>query len=424
MRLTMNTATRLARVARIAIVLGCVACGTPAATCLAVEGSLLIDVRETRGLARSNCPVSVQLELPKPVPTDTRFRLSKNGEAVTAQFRPADEGMVSARWWLDFVARLAPHETQSFRLENGPDVEAGPVALDGHRLELHRDGYVITNGDSITWTVPRDLRGLLTSVEAPPLTYLRPTDLDGLTLIDRDSGAHQLGGGQVTSKVVREGPQAVALRYEGRIIIGDMPVPYQVDLIFPSNVSWVEVVCNLDDPRDLVERLQANVGLALDEPTDEAPTLVDFGAGTYVYVSLAAGQAATLSARPADEKRQRGWDVVRFSRPDYAPQRLAKSAAPEPAGMFQAAEGWLHVMDSRRCLALAVDRFGESSADEIGVMAAGNVNVFRRFPAAGAGDKKSLRFWMHFVGFPPQHTAATSPRMMMSPPEITVRPAD
>jgi len=36
-------------------------------------------------------------------------------------------------------------------------------------------------------------------------------------------------------------------------------------------------------------------------------------------------------------------------------------------------------------------------------------------------DEKHLRFWLHFVPFPPQQTAATSPQSMQNPPIVLVR---
>jgi hypothetical protein len=78
-------------------------------------------------------------------------------------------------------------------------------------------------------------------------------------------------------------------------------------------------------------------------------------------------------------------------------------------------------MDRRRCLALAVDNFGQEASGRISLTGNGEVTVSRddgpesRTPRAGA---KRLHFWLHFVFYPPQHSAATSPRMMQTPPEI------
>ena len=87
-------------------------------------------------------------------------------------------------------------------------------------------------------------------------------------------------------------------------------------------------------------------------------------------------------------------------------------------------EGWLHVMDRKRCLALAVDQFAKDADERLTVTADGSVGVWREY--AGSIEKpsspsKSLRFWLHFVHYPPQHSAATSPRMMQTPSMVRVK---
>ena len=86
------------------------------------------------------------------------------------------------------------------------------------------------------------------------------------------------------------------------------------------------------------------------------------------------------------------------------------------------AEGWVHLMDRKRCLALAGDGFGRERLESIEATAEGGVRVRRTFALrkAGAEKKKSLRTWLHFVGFPPQQSAATSPRHMQTPPAVRV----
>ena len=63
-------------------------------------------------------------------------------------------------------------------------------------------------------------------------------------------------------------------------------------------------------------------------------------------------------------------------------------------------------------------------ADRISVSAAGAVRLNREF-STGAADsqthEKQLRFWLHFIPFPPQQTAATSPQSMQTPPVTRIR---
>jgi len=76
------------------------------------------------------------------------------------------------------------------------------------------------------------------------------------------------------------------------------------------------------------------------------------------------------------------------------------------------AEGWAHVMDSRRCTAVAVEGFATAakrdSPAEIAVDADGSLRLWR------VGTKQ-LRFWLHFVGMPVHAGAATSPQAMLAP---------
>jgi hypothetical protein len=58
------------------------------------------------------------------------------------------------------------------------------------------------------------------------------------------------------------------------------------------------------------------------------------------------------------------------------------------------------------------------------VTADGAVRVWREYDARAANDtapQKTLRCWLHFVHFPPQFSAATSPRMMQTPPVVRVK---
>ena len=82
-------------------------------------------------------------------------------------------------------------------------------------------------------------------------------------------------------------------------------------------------------------------------------------------------------------------------------------------------EGWAHIMDRKKCLALAVEDFAVHSTDQIQLTSGGNVSYVREFPIGNKNEKKHLRFWLHFVFFPPQWSASTSPRQMQTPLEVT-----
>jgi hypothetical protein len=77
-------------------------------------------------------------------------------------------------------------------------------------------------------------------------------------------------------------------------------------------------------------------------------------------------------------------------------------------------------MDRQRCTAIAVDRFGVASQDEIRLDADGRLRL-RRVVGKGSSGVHSLRFWLHFVDMPVQIGALTSPQSMLAPLVVVVR---
>ena len=376
---------------------------------------IAIEVQETAGIRRFQYPLAVELRLTKPVPRETKFRLARAGAPVAAQIRAGESGATVARWWLDFSVDLLPHESATYAVEYGRDVTEGAGPKRGFRLLSSDDAFRIVNEPHIAWTVPVDLDGLLSSVRAGELEYLR-TGATGLLLRDCGGKDHPVGGSKdgrrPSVRVTRQGKQAVGLCFE-HVETGPQlaEVRWTVDLTFPVVKSWVEVDWRIEDPRDRVAGVLGVFNAHLDAPTREKPTLIDFGAASLVYVSLGPGQRAQLRGGSA------AWQVLRGS-----PDRLEPFVAgPNPADSRP--EGWVHVMDRQRCLAMAVDRFAVDTEDSIGVSAAGRLELSRSFRAgkAVAAAVKRLRFWLHFVPFPPQQTAATSPQAMQNPVVIRVR---
>jgi hypothetical protein len=386
---------------------------------------LVIEVREVSGIARAGSPVAYRLESSRAVPKATPFALlDEKGEPVIAQFSPAAEGPMPAAWWLDFNAELKPWETRRYTVRFGEGVRPGSEGKSGHQLEETERFYKITNAPYITWTVPRDLAGLLRSVDFPPNEHLLP-DSRGLVLRDREGREHILGAGFHAGRVIRNGRRAVALRFTGEAKAEALAgVRSTVDLVFPSPVSWVEVDWTIDDPQDRVSGMDASLRTALDAPRPDSPTLVDFGASTWVYARLAADQSAELQAPAPAESRAPGepaWRVLRGPVGSMTPFAVGSPARGERPDSVRA-EGWAHIMDRRRCLALAVDHFGQEAAERILLTGNGEVTMSRdAAPKSGAPrvGAKRLHFWLHFVFYPPQHSAATSPRMMQTPPQIT-----
>lgn len=283
---------------------------------------------------------------------------------------------------------------------------------------------MIRNGEHITWTAGRDLSHLLASVDAGDLQYLRR---EGVRLgIEGPNEVHyEIDPRASRARVIRSGPLAVAIRYEFSPNDGQLAeVKSTVDLTFPVSKSWVQIDWQIDDPRQRVRSARAEIAQNLDAPTDDRPTLVDFGASSLVYMSLTPGTVGKLQMRAvaagSTVPAQPFWDVLRGPR-----DRLEPFVAQSADARGAQAEGWAHSMDRSRCLALAVANFGRHSNDSIAITADGAVSVARQF----AGDEgqaprtKTLRLWLHFVGFPPHLTAATSPQSMLSPLKVRIRGA-
>jgi len=408
----------------------CCIIGASDAIVIQANERIAIEVQETAGIRRFQYPVAVQLKLAEPVPRETRFRLLCEDKPVLAQFRAAARGGNVAEWWIDFPVNLLPYQSLVYQVEYGRDLPDGPSRKRGHKLVESDEAFEIVNEPYISWNVQRDLKGLLSSVRSGDLEYLRP-DSAGLFLRDRSGTDHALGGKRdgcrETVQVIRDGPLAVGLRFEFAETEPALEdVRSTVDLVFPVFKSWVEVDWRIDDPQGRLSGVGAELDVNVDEPTRQAPTLADFGATSLVYLSLCAGQQTELragsKAAGADQKSPEGsryaWQVLRGK-----PDRLEPFVfGPKQSDGLAPPEGWAHVMDRKRCLAIAIDGFSRDAEDRIAVSAEGTVQLRRQFPAGDANARanvKRLGFWLHCVPFPPQQTAATSPQSMQIPVAIT-----
>jgi hypothetical protein len=237
------------------------------------------------------------------------------------------------------------------------------------------------------------------------------------------NGEHiEMGNEAPSAQVVRSGPLAVAIRFELEPTSGPFAkMKSTVDLTFPVSKSWVQVDWRIADPRHAVLSVRAEIAQKLDRPTDKEPTLIDFGASSLVYLSLTSGMSGKLQAGTAatesNLRMRQAWSVLRGAR-DHLEPFVALSGASQSGD----AEGWAHVMDRQRCLALAIDQFGRDGDDSIESTAEGDVRIMRRFTIGGTDlpTTKNLQFWLHFVGFPPHVTAATSPQSMLSPLIVSI----
>lgn len=380
---------------------------------VAVE-AIELEVRETAGIRRFGYPVRLKLPGLTLVPANARLR--DGSKQVAAQVRQEDGG--AGDWWLDFNLSLLPNEARTLTLEYGADVV---VDAESRGLELRQtsDGFEIRNGQHLTWSVGRDLHELLKSVEAGALRHLRG---EGARFGIEGANEAVYGDKASPPRILRSGPLAVAIRYEFAPKTGSLAgIKSTVDLTFPVSKSWVEVEWQIEDPRQTVRSVRVDLAQNLDSPTDKQPTLVDFGASSLVYMSLTPGTAGKFSARMAADQTKsvvrQSWEVLRGAKDRLEPFVVRSSDA-----QGGDAQGWAHMMDRQRCLALAIDEFGKGGDDSIETTAEGNISLTRRF----AGDErdrpatKHYHFWLHFVGFPPHLTAATSPQSMLSPLSVQI----
>ena len=345
-------------------------------------------LRETAGLRRFSYPVRASFATTHS-PDD--LRLLDQDKPVPAQFTQREAGVVE----VDFNASPAPFETRQYSIEDG----AGPPPGEGVSVVETASTYLVKRGQGLEFEVPKNLLGFLSTVRTPRRNYLRAGS-PGLRLIYRDDIGFRAGGighwgAPTQARVTKTGPLAAALRFESTEgLRGDRSVASAVEMEFPRSKSWVEVTWTVDDPLGFVKGLEAELDLELTGP----PVLADFGAGSVVYAALAAGQSALFTAGPS------GWSI-------------GLAGAPYASGSGRV-EGWAHVMDRERATAIGVDeigRFDPYSSGAIEITSAGRLAIRREFTR---GQRKSLHFWLHFVGMPVQVGAATSPQSMMQPPAV------
>ncbi|HAA62153.1 MAG TPA: hypothetical protein DCE39_14610 [Planctomycetaceae bacterium] len=386
---------------------------------LAGAERLRVEVRETGGWSRPAYPCTLTLDRPS-ASRPLRFRLLDESSRPIVVQADGEELGKTTRWRLAFPLSLEPRQRRVLILEVGVDVTPSPKRRRGHVLETADGSLKVINAPYLTWTIPSRVGPCLQSLEFGGHEHLEgPTAK--LVLKTRSGQSLSVGGPKAPAwKAVRRGPLAVTLLGRQTVLVGkSTPIVNRVELDFPVSRSWVRMDWQLDDPDDRIAEIRLEVDLNLDASTSAAPNLVDFGAGTWVYSRLRSGQVAVLEAeRPGvgPPASAPAWRVSRGTA-----KALRPFVVSDPVGPVRA-EGWVHLMDRKRCLALAVDGFGRERLESIQATAEGGIRVRRVFGSQkrAATHNKSLRCWLHFVGFPPQQSAATSPRHMQTPPAVRV----
>jgi hypothetical protein len=368
------------------------------------------EVRETAGIRRRNDVITARLPADMVESDGERFRLLRMGEPVAAQVRSVGPPGGASEWVIDFIDHFAPFETRRYAVEvidNDSAQRAPAEPAGGLELAETAEAYTITSGGVVRWTIRKDLGGLL-DFSWKDTDYVA-NDSTGLLYVSSDGVRRQLAERPPTrSMIERSGPIACALQFE----FEDRPrgATSRVLLEFVRTKSWVHAVWTIDgDPQACAE-----FGAALQLELDGPESLLDFGAGDFVYATVTSEQSARLEAGPraADHLP---WQVLHGPREQMAPIVVAHEEHATPR-----VHGWAHVMDGRRCTALAIGHFGESSADAITVDGRGDLIWTRKAGALSAGGSPSqrLEFWLHFVTMPVHIGARTSPRSMQEPLEV------
>jgi hypothetical protein len=373
------------------------------------EPAVEFTVTETAGIRRRSDVVTARLSVPDLPPNDEAigFRLASRDEAGNLKVVPAQFHVTSTdprKVIVDFIANSQPLETQSYRLEYGPDVKSETIS-GGLVLAENDEEFRVDNAGVVHWTLPRDLRGLL-EFSWKETAYLA-AESEGLYWIDTEGQRVRLDSLTPASvEVSRQGPIATALRWNYADKDGAASV---VEMEFYRTKSWVHLTWDVNDSSAQVKQLGMNLNLKL----DGKEILIDYGAADFVYTTVRAGQSSLLVAGP----RINGnvpWKVM--SGPSDSPNQVLAIGPPRPPA--SRVFGWAHAMDSERCTAVAVAKFASATRDQIRMDGDGTMQVTRIFSVPNSPKKKRLELWMHFVTMPVHIGARTSPRSMQEPLQV------
>jgi hypothetical protein len=365
--------------------------------------SIPITVRETAGLRRFIFPVVAAVPFPRGALADTRrVRLVDEqgrevGSQVTATARwPEDQ---SIQWLeVDFNASPAPNATLRYVLQVDSPVERSRATR----------GVMLTETEAAfqagAFRVPKQGVPLLASVRYGELEYLRSEGAE-LTIVDRSGASRRPRPDSVRTRALKAEPICVMLEQRGEYAGGSGPLAFRTTMEFPSSKSWIRLVHEVEDPRGEV----AEVALRLPFALETEPRLFDFGVGSWLYGALRPEQAATLTQRARGDGNggATGWSVDLGGAADATRYATGSNRA----------EGWAHVMDAKKAIALGV---AGAVAEEYTLRLAHDGDCVIRWrperDARGASARRRrVEAYFHFIPFPPQLTAATSPPSMLAP---------
>jgi hypothetical protein len=214
----------------------------------------------------------------------------------------------------------------------------------------------------------------------------------------------------VHTRALKTEPIRVVLEQRGEYGSEGSSLPFRTTMEFPNTKSWIRLAHEIEDPRGELSEIVLRMPFAL----ATEPRLFDFGVGSWLYGALKPGQAAILTQRvAAAPDGATDWNVTLGSGTTAPPY-----AAGSPADAMTRAEGWAHLMDAQKVIALGVADFLTPGVNSIRLDHDGDCEIRWRPEAGGApgsGRRHRVEAYFHFIPFPPQLTAATSPPAMLAP---------
>lgn len=372
--------------------------------------SVPFQVRETAGIRRRNDVITVRSTEPRIVEHAGGFRVVRGDQIVPAQVRLVKWPGEPPQLVVDFIDHFRPFESRDYALElTAEPTPAEPT--EGLTLTQANDAFRIDSSGLVFWTIPRNLAGLLdfswkeTDYVADDSAGLYFSGRDGKRVLLADRPPSSVG-------IERTGGLAVGLRFD----YADWPpgARSRVHLEFPRTKSWIHATWSIEGDTETAHTIGCELKLRL----DGSESLLDFGAGDFVYATVTAQQAARLEAGPRDSGTV-PWRVLHGAADALEPIFVAPRDVPTPA-----VHGWAHVLDDHRATALAIGAFGEATRDLIAADGRGRLTWTRTFDdsTGSATQPRRLEFWLHFVTMPVHIGARTSPRSMQEPLEVHWRP--
>ena len=305
---------------------------------------------------------------------------------------------------IDFIAHFEPLQKREYRLEWGPAVSPAKKLPPGLELKHVKDSIVVNNRNVVRWTVPRDLKGFLKFQLRESVDYLDQSP--GFVFRDAQGKLQRLADREPDDvQITRQGPISCAVRFSFR----NWPpgCASVVDLQFVRTKSWVRMDWQLTGETDRVVELGLDMRLQL----NGREKLVDIGGDDFLYSTVRQKELIRYDAAPASSSTRPLWQVRKGTSGKLTPIVVAKP------GTKPHQRGWVHVMDDRRCTALAVTDFAKRTHDRIEISGDGRLTVWRRAESSNEARLR-LETWSHFVTMPVHKGARTGPQSMMSPLQV------